>query len=325
MTPPRVVVVTGHEFGAAALRGLVASQAYQQGDFEIPLVVTLAQTRREQTVGFFDGQLPQGRDVQTISTANGRLTDMGHELRAARPTFLLVVGWSYLVPDEVLNIPAEIAGEPNRHSRTHGAVGMHPTLLPIGRGRAPIPWAILRDERETGLSVFRLEEGADTGAIIWQRSLPIGTRETSSSLFSRIKELHEAAGLDLANLIASGTVIARDQDDRIATEWQRRRPQDAEIFATMTVDELDRLIRASTRPYPPAYIELASGRFHVEASISLESSVSERTSEIPVGAVVNEGSGSFLDIRTAEGIVRLWGCWRDDETSNSISTEGDAT
>ena len=68
--------------------------------------------------------------------------------------WLFIIGWSQIAKPHILNAPV------------NGTLGIHPTLLPQGRGRAPIPWAIIKGLRETGVTLFKLDEGVDTGDIV---------------------------------------------------------------------------------------------------------------------------------------------------------------
>ena len=80
---------------------------------------------------------------------------------------------------------------------------MHPTLLPEGRGRAPIPWTIVRSLNSTGVTAFLLEEEPDAGGIILQRAISVDSAETATTLFEKIGRLHEELGEMLIETLAS--------------------------------------------------------------------------------------------------------------------------
>ena len=82
--------------------------------------------------------------------------------------WLFIIGWSQIAKKELLDAPNK------------GCIGMHPSLLPVGRGRAAIPWAILKCLDCTGVTLFKLDEGVDTGEIIGQLSIPLSNRTTKS-------------------------------------------------------------------------------------------------------------------------------------------------
>jgi len=144
-----------------------------------------------------------------------------------------------------------------------GAIGMHPTLLPQGRGRAAIPWAILKGLDRTGVTMFKLDAGVDSGPVIAQREVAIGPRETATTLYARVEAAHrDLMRVAWANLSA-GRVTLTPQDESLATYWPGRMPEDGRLLPTMTVAEADRLVRAVTEPYPGAFIDGPDGRLRV--------------------------------------------------------------
>jgi len=240
--------VTGHAFGVRAFEGILSSRAFLAGQLEVPLAIGLDASRAGATVGYQSLEpLAAEHGLPFLSTSDGRLASLTGRIRDASPTFILVIGWSRLVADEVLAIPAG------------GCVGMHPTRLPDGRGQAPIPWTIIKGYRQTALTVFLLESDADTGPIIAQYELDLAERETAASLFYRMAHAHFTAGRDLAETLAGRSVRASAQADAAATRWPRRRPQDGQISPSMTGAEIDALVRALLGPYPRAFI-VADGR-----------------------------------------------------------------
>jgi methionyl-tRNA formyltransferase len=143
---------------------------------------------------------------------------------------------------------------------------MHPTMLPVGRGQAPIPWTIIKDLKKTALSVFFLVADADAGPIIAQYELDVRDGENSASLFYRIGHTHFTAGLELADRLADGGIAARTQDEAIATRWPKRRPKDGEILDTMSCREITLLVRALLGPYPRAFVWQAGEKVEIRSA-----------------------------------------------------------
>src|SRR5919109_670724 len=115
--------------------------------------------------------LIETRDVNAPETLN--------EIRKLEPELIFVVGWSQLVHDSFISLASE------------GVFGMHPTLLPRHRGRAPIPWAILSGLARTGVTLFQIVDAtADSGAIVGQTVVDIGPDDTATTLFARLAEAH---------------------------------------------------------------------------------------------------------------------------------------
>jgi methionyl-tRNA formyltransferase len=155
--------------------------------------------------------------------------------------WLFIIGWSQIAGREVLAAPRR------------GALGMHPTLLPEGRGRAAIPWAILKGLRQTGVTLFQLDAGADTGPIVAREVLPLAPDETATRLYQRMTEAHCRLIARLWPDLEADRLTLTPQDESRATQWPGRRPADGEIRPEMTGAEADRLVRATTHPYPGAF------------------------------------------------------------------------
>nr|WP_240929626.1 formyltransferase family protein [Streptomyces coryli] len=192
--------------------------------------------------GLADLAAEQGADFAEAKDPTLRAS--ADRIRACAPDYLLVIGWSRLIPPEVLAVPAA------------GAIGMHPTRLPFGRGQAPIPWTIIKGLDSTALSVFLLRAGADTGPLIAQYELPVRPRETSASLFHRVGHTHFTAGHDLAERLSASRPEGTPQNDAEATRWPKRRPADGRLDHAMTYPEIDALVRAQLGPYPRAFVAL---------------------------------------------------------------------
>ena len=92
---------------------------------------------------------------------------------------LFIIGWSQIADNELINLPKK------------GVFGIHPTLLPEGRGRAAIPWAIIKGLKQTGVTLFKLDEGVDTGPVVGQIAIPIEKQETATTLYEKVNKAHE--------------------------------------------------------------------------------------------------------------------------------------
>jgi methionyl-tRNA formyltransferase len=250
--PARLVLVSGHEFGLRAFQGVFSSAAFLAGQVEVPLMIGLDRGHAAATVGYRPlAGLAAEQRVAHVDTADGRLTSLAGRIRAACPDYILVIGWSRLLPEEILSIPAQVTGGgPGRC----GCIGMHPTRLPVGRGQAPIPWTIIKGCASTALSVFFLEAGPDSGPVIAQYGLDVRPRETAASLFYRVAAAHFTAGEQLAGQLAAREVPAVTQDQALASRWPKRRPADGEIRPEMTGAQIDALVRALLGPYPRAFV-----------------------------------------------------------------------
>ncbi|MFF0725213.1 formyltransferase family protein [Streptomyces sp. NPDC004134] len=251
----RLALITGHTFGRRAYEGVFASSAYLDGRIEVPLMVGLPEERAAGTAGYATvAGLAREHGAEFAAAKDGTLRELAPVIRACEPDYLLVVGWSRLVPPEVVGIAP------------YGGIGMHPTKLPLGRGQAPIPWTVIKGLRSTALSVFFLEQGADTGPLIAQYDLEVRARETASSLFDRMAQTHFTAGLELAPALAERRVRGEAQDGATATRWPRRRPADGRLDHAMSAAEADALVRALLGPYPRAFVSVGGTDYPVRAA-----------------------------------------------------------
>lgn len=175
------------------------------------------------------------------------INDASTTVRDAKLDWLFIVGWS------------QIAGPTLLASPSRGALGMHPTLLPEGRGRASIPWAIIKGLDETGVTLFQLDEGVDTGPILDQVRIPLGDDETASSLYAKASDAHVELALRVWPRLLADQIVATPQDPAAGSVWPGRKPSDGAIDQSMSVHDVDRLVRATTRPYPGAFFDQRDG------------------------------------------------------------------
>ncbi len=115
-------------------------------------------------------------------------------LTAAQPDLAVVVAYGHLLRPEILDVPRR------------GFVNVHASLLPRWRGAAPIQWALLAGDAETGVSIMRIEAGLDSGAVWHTRRTPIGDSDTTATLFARLADLGAAALIEALPRIAAGEV-----------------------------------------------------------------------------------------------------------------------
>lgn len=270
----RLVFVTGHEFGAQALRGIVSSDASIEGLIEIGLAIGLDSKYCAGTVGYRHiGDLAEDSRIPFEETTDGTLRSLRKHIDSVEPDFIAVIGWSRLVDPGILKLARGTVQEDARGEHSHfGGIGMHPTRLPLGRGQAPIPWTIIHGVNETALSVFLLTSEADAGPILQQYPLRVRARETAASLFYRFAQLHYQAGEELARALTGPVLVAHRQNEELATIWPRRRPSDGELRSSMSKDQVARTVRALLGPYPRAFISMGERRVPVSSTVPFEES-----------------------------------------------------
>lgn len=242
----RAAFVTAVELGRACLEEIHALGG------SLELVVTLADDfgkKKSGRVHFDDLAAAHGTKLLKVRNIND--AEAVAALRDARLDWLFIVGWSQIARPEVLSVASQ------------GVLGIHPTLLPEGRGRAPIPWAILKGLERTGVTLFRLDAGVDSGPVAGQVQIPIEPGETATTLYAKVVAGHRALIRDCWPRLVAGALEFVPQDASRATYWPGRGPEDGRIDPTASVDDAERLVRAVTRPYPGAFVDHAGVRYRI--------------------------------------------------------------
>jgi methionyl-tRNA formyltransferase len=161
---------------------------------------------------------------------------------AWKPDAFIVAGWYHMVPKTWRGMAP--------------AYGLHASLLPDYSGGAPLVWALINGESKTGITLFQMDDGVDSGPIAGQREEPILPNDTIATLYERIED----RGLELLRealpRIASGSIKLYQQDESKRRVMRQRSPKDGLIDWTKDAKFIDRFIRAQTRPYPGAFTTL---------------------------------------------------------------------
>ena len=223
--------------------------------------------------------LHETRDVNSDETLDA--------IRALEPELVFVVGWSQLVRDPFIALASE------------GVFGMHPTLLPRHRGRAPIPWAILTGLARTGVTLFEIVDAtADSGAIVGQVEIDIAPDETATTLFARIADAHVQLMRRLVPQLLARTAPRTPQDPRRSSAWPKRTPADGIIDWETRAHYLYDWVRAQTRPYPGAFTFLGDEKVIVWGARPVELAETAPAGTVvdvrPEGPVVACGEGALV-------------------------------
>lgn len=191
------------------------------------------------------------------------------------PDVVFVIGWSQLVGPEALRVPK------------FGMIGAHAALLPQNRGSAPINWAIINGETETGNTLMWLAEGVDEGDIIDQMKFPITPFDTCETLYQRVAETNKIMILRTLQKLLAGKRPCFKQAHTNEPVLPRRRPQDGLIDWSKTSKQIYDFVRALTRPYPGAFTFLDRRIVMVwKAALLPDVTNGEKAGEI-VGSIVS--------------------------------------
>lgn len=236
--------------------------------------------------------------LPVLQPLNLKDPDFLAELKALKPDLQVVVAFRML-PELVFSLPEA------------GTINLHGSLLPQYRGAAPINWAIMNGETETGVTTFLLNKEIDKGAILYTSSLEIGAGETAGELHDRMMELGARLVLKTVKSIESGTAKGLDQDG--AGEFKpapKLFKADAELDWNQKTSEIFNKIRGLS-PYPAAFTSLKGLQLKIFKAIAMTAAQAAEgypTFTFPAspepGELISDGK-AFLCFRAADGYLFL--------------------
>lgn len=223
--PLRALAEAGHEIAGVVTRP--DKRAGRGRNLAAPAVKLVAQE-----LGIAVFQPGRVGDPEFID----RLRDIGAEA-------IIVAAYGQILPKEVLTLPL------------FGCINLHASLLPEFRGAAPINWAIISGAQKTGNTIMLMDEGMDTGAILMQESIPIGTEDTAGMLAEKLASLGAKMMTTALPLLASGRLAPIAQDDTKATRAPLLKKGDGLIDWDLSAREIHNRVRGLS-PWPGAYCYL---------------------------------------------------------------------
>lgn len=191
-----------------------------------------------------------------------------HVLERLAPELIVVAAYGKILPKAILDLPK------------YGCINVHSSLLPKYRGAAPINWAILNGDTETGVTIMYMAEGLDTGDIISQRATPINPDETVESLHDRLSEIGAELLGETVFAIHDGTAQRTQQDDAQSCYASMLSRELSPIDFHKSAREIHNQVRGLI-PWPATTAEIAGVSFKIFAV-----EVTEGTSEMPAGTVL---------------------------------------
>jgi len=186
-------------------------------------------------------ELAQNAGILVFQPVLMRDPEVIEEYKNLNPDLNMLAFVTDILPGEILNYP------------THGSIQYHPSLLPKHRGRSAINWAVIKGEEKTGLSIFWVDEGIDTGPILLQKEVEIGPDDTTGSLyFNKLFHMGVDSLVESLDLVKSGKAPRIEQDDSDATYEPPCGEQHALVDWGRPLEEVYNLIRGCD-PQPGAY------------------------------------------------------------------------
>lgn len=184
------------------------------------------------------------------------------KLASFSPDLIVVVAYGKILPESILDLPPM------------GAINVHGSLLPKYRGAAPIQWAVINGEQESGVTIMKMDQGMDTGDILYPVAIPIEDQDTAGSLFEKLAQLGGAALVAAIEKLKKGELQPIPQDHDLATHAPMLTKEQGHIDWNKPAAQIHCLIRGLD-PWPSAYSFLENKRFRFFAPHIITKTVTE--------------------------------------------------
>ncbi len=271
-------------------------------DFAVPALAALVEDGYEVQAVVTQPDKPRGRGMVTAMSPVKEVglrygikvyqpvrledEDFVAEIKLLAPDAIVVVAYGRILPGKILDIPSK------------GCINVHASLLPKYRGAAPINWAIINGEQETGVTIMLMDRGMDTGPILSTEKVLIGSDDTAGDLHDRLK--HVGAGLLVRTLklFAEGTVVPVPQDNSQATYAPMLKKEDGRIEWKKSAVDIRNLVRGLF-PWPGAYTSYRGVTLKILNGDVLDTDKAERP-----GTIIS-AEGDSIDVATGEGIFGI--------------------
>jgi len=250
----RIVFMGTPEFSVPSLEALLASED------EVVGVVT--QPDRPKGRGHELAPPPvkiiaQQAGIPVLQPLKIRTPDFLDALAAWKPDLIAVTAFGRILHSPILNLPPM------------GCVNVHGSLLPKYRGAAPIQWAVINGETETGITTMLMDEGMDTGAMLLQESIPISPDDTAGTLAPRLASIGGRLLVETISRLKAGTIAPVAQDHTHATLAPLLKKEDGAIDWTAEARSIANRIRGLS-PWPGAYTFYGQERWNIWRAVAAQ-------------------------------------------------------
>lgn len=242
-------------------------------------------------------RLALAHGVPVLQPAKIRTREFADALRALRPSLAVVAAFGRILPREILELPE------------HGSINVHASLLPRHRGAAPIEWAIMEGDAETGVSIMRMTEELDAGDVLLARAVPIDASTTRGTLAPRLAALGAELIGEAIDGLKAGRLRATPQPAEGVTYAPRIEREHLRLDWSAPAVRLERVVRAFA-PAPGAFTTLGGRQLKVHRATLATDAATGRPGDVvsagPAGIVVATGDGALalLEVQL-EGRRRL--------------------
>jgi methionyl-tRNA formyltransferase len=231
----RAVVFAYHDVGARCLGVLL------EAGVEVALVVTHRDDPSENVWFANVAKLARHRGLAVLEDPSEK--EILEKTAALAPDFIFSFYYRRMLPPALLRLAKR------------GAFNMHGSLLPKYRGRAPVNWAIVFGEKETGATLHEMVEKPDAGRIVDQQAVPIGPDDVAAEVFKKVTDAAEVALRRSLKDLLSGKAKLRPQDLSRGSYFGARKPEDGRIDWSKSAQQVHDLVRAVAPPYPGAFTD----------------------------------------------------------------------
>lgn len=278
------------------IEGVEPLKAVLEAGFPIHAIITLEQDLLAKKSGAFDFEdIARRHDIPLVRIRNVNKPDSLAYLESLALDYLFVIGWSQILSEPALALVKK------------GCFGAHASLLPANRGSAPINWALIKGETETGNTLMRLSAAVDAGDIIAQRKIKITPFDNVETLYHRVAETNRDMILAMiADICARRSLEPRRQILIDAPLLPRRRPQDGLVNWSQPARAVYDFIRALTRPYPGAYSSFDGVQYQIwrSAVLPVESNLARPGTVLgPVFSDQDEACGLLVACGTGAVVI----------------------
>jgi methionyl-tRNA formyltransferase len=274
---------------------------YGTPDFSVPVLETLCANPLFEVIGVVtQPDRPSGRGnkitpspVKAVALSKNIPLFQPEKIRKIELAFIEEVTSTVGVPDVAVVVAfGQILPRLTLAFPKHGSINIHASILPRWRGAAPIAWAIIEGDKETGVSIMQMDEGMDTGPVYEVRKFSLDTNETARTLHDKLSQLGAETINQLLQNIVTGKLIAQSQPSEGVTIASKITSANAKIDWTKPASSIERCIRAFS-PYPGAFTTRSGKILKIfEAEIkSLKS---------PLSVSVKPGTIIWSDARSVE-------------------------
>ncbi|NJN69892.1 MAG: methionyl-tRNA formyltransferase [Nitrospira sp.] len=287
----RIVFMGTPEFAVPSLEALLRSDDHVVGVVSQP---DRPKGRGQQLVAPPVKLVAERAGIPVLQPLKIRTPEFLQALSSWQPDLIAVAAYGRILHTPILSLPPK------------GCVNVHGSLLPKYRGAAPVQWAIINGESETGITTMLMDEGMDTGAILLQERLKIMSDDTTGTLAPRLAEMGGRLLVETIAHLKAGTLTPQKQDDGQATMAPLLKKEDGLIDWTMSADSLTNRVRGLS-PWPGAYTFWGEERWNVWRVVPSKSAVTDKP-----GTIVAVDKQSIL-VATGEGLLDL----QEIQTANS--------